>query len=55
MTEDQRAMKELLEDYCVKLNVSLVSFLAHYRKVDEPIGDLIERVYTVVEEVESRK
>ncbi len=55
VTEDQKAMKELLEAYAIEHGMSLVSLLARYRRVDEPLPDLIERVYKKVEEAEGRR
>lgn len=55
MTDDQKVMKELLEDYACEHGMSIVTFLAQYRRVDEPFGDLIERVYKKIEDAESKK
>lgn len=51
LTEEQKEMKELIEEHCAKIGISLVGYLRRWcRKVDEPIGELIERVYAALED-----
>ncbi len=55
MTDDQKAMQELLEAYAIQRGMSLIGLLGRYRHPGEPVADLIERVYKEVEDAESRQ
>ena len=50
MTEDQKAKKELLEEHCRSLGISLVPFLARYRMEGESVVEVLDRVYAIVEQ-----
>ncbi len=54
MTEDQKAMRELLEGWCLDHGMTLVSLLSRYRRVDEPMGVLVERVYLLIEKSQEK-
>ena len=49
-TEEQKVMKELIEEVCAKWGISFISLLSQHRRVDEPVGELIERVYRGIEQ-----
>lgn len=50
MNDDERAMKELLEEWCLREEgTSLIYFLSKHRRPDEPVLELIRRVYKAVE------
>ncbi len=55
MTDDQKTMKELLEAYAIQRGMSLIGLLGRYRHPGEPVAGLIERVYKIVEDGESRR
>jgi hypothetical protein len=55
MTDEQRVMKQLLEEHCRRIGVTLVKLLSWDRRIDEPLGDCIERLYKKVEADQTRK
>ncbi len=52
---EQKVMKELIAEHAFSQGMSLVFFLSQFRRVGEPIGDLIERVYKAIEKSQKMK
>ena len=58
LTEEQKTMKALIEERCAKNGVSLATILSWYRspaEPDEPAGELVERVYARILELDCAK